>query len=80
MKLVNLIFITLYDTRIHTIKKIHNFKYEKNNIVIRNKKIKNKTKKNKLEEIIMTYNKKIGFDDIKCKIYSQILTSSFVSR
>ena len=57
---------------IHT--KIHiTFKYDCDHILFRNKKIKikNRTKKNKLEEIIMTYNKKIELNDIKCKIYSK---------
>ena len=65
---------------IHT--KIHiTFKYDCDHILFRNKKIKikDKTKNNKLEEIIMTYNKKIELNDIKCKIYSQVLTSSYVS-
>jgi len=48
------------------------FKYEKN-------KIKKENKKNKLEENMMTYNKKIEFNDIKCKVYAQVLTRSFVS-
>jgi len=32
-----------------------------------------------MEELIMTYNKKIELNDIKCKINSQVLTSSFVN-
>jgi hypothetical protein len=28
---------------------------------------------------MMTYNKKIEFNDIKCKVYAQVLTRSFVS-
>jgi len=57
-------------------KKYTTFKYEKNNILIRNKKTK---QKNKLDEKIMTHNKNKAINEVKCKIYSQVLTSSFVS-
>jgi hypothetical protein len=66
----------VYHTHEYTI-----FKYEKNNILIRNKIINNKTKqiKNNLEEIKMRNNKKPAVEDVRCKIYSQVLTNTFVN-
>jgi len=37
-------------------------------------------KTKKMEESMMTYNKNMAIDGIKCEIYSQILTGSFNSR
>ncbi len=43
--------------------------------------IKNTIKKNKkLEEKKMSYNKKPTIKDVKYKIYSQVLTNSYISR
>ncbi len=68
---------------IDTHEKYTTLKYEKNNILIRNKIIKknNKTKqiKNNLEEIKMRNNKKPALKDVKCKIYSQVLTNTFIN-